>query len=96
MPPKHIYYAKYPSHCHRASVVIVKNDAGRVSQHCTQCGNAEPLDLGAMPEYFHCPLCNKPVTRVKRTKTLFECSRCSIKWELEQIVPAWRELFPDT
>lgn len=96
-PPKHIYYAKYPSHCHNAPVVIVKSkNGGHATQNCTQCGNAETLDIGAMPLYFYCPICNKPVERVKRTKSLFDCPRCKIKWELHTLVPEWKDLFPDS
>ncbi len=94
MPPKHIYYSKFPSLCHNASVVIVKSKNGEyVTQNCTKCGNADPLDISGVPT-FYCPVCNKPVERVKRTKSLYDCRHCKIKWELATIVPDWKELFP--
>lgn len=94
VPPKHIYYSKFPSLCHNASVVIVKSKNGEyVTQNCTKCGNADPLDISGVPT-FYCPVCNKPVERVKRTKSLYDCRHCKIKWELATIVPDWKELFP--
>lgn len=94
--PKHIYYGKYPSLCHNASTVIVKSKSGGfVTQNCTKCGDADQIQVEAMPDYFFCPVCDKPVERVKRTKSMFECRRCQIKWDLVTIVPEWSELFPE-
>lgn len=94
MPPKHIYYSKYPSPCHNAGMVIVKNKNGPyVSQNCSECGEQQPLDIESLPT-FYCPVCDKPVERVKRTKSMYDCPRCKIKWEWTTIVPAWQELYP--
>lgn len=95
MPPRHIYYGKYPSSCHNSSTVLVKNKtAGQVSLNCSQCGSPAPLDIETMPSFLYCPVCDKPVERVKRTKTMFDCPRCQIKWELQTLVPEWTDLFP--
>lgn len=95
MPPRHIYYGKYPSSCHSSSTVLVKNKtAGQVSLNCTRCGSPAPLDIETMPSFLYCPVCDKPVERVKRTKTMFDCPRCQIKWELQTLVPEWTDLFP--
>ena len=93
--PKHIYYGKFPSQCHDAPTVLVKSkNGGYVTQNCTKCGDADHIEVAAMPEYFFCPLCDKPVERVKRTKSMYDCKRCQIKWELHTIVPEWSDLFP--
>ena len=93
--PKHIYYGKRTSTCHGKPTVIVKSKQGEyVTANCTKCGDADHVDIEALPDYFFCPVCDKPVERVKRTKSMFECKRCQIKWELHTIVPEWKELFP--
>jgi hypothetical protein len=74
--------------------VIVKSKNGSyVTQNCSQCGTAEPVDVETLPTIY-CILCNKPVERVKRTKSVFECRHCKIKWEFATLVPDWKELFP--
>jgi len=93
--PKHVYYGNFPSPCHGVPTVIVKSkNGGYVTQNCTQCGDADHVDIPALPLYFHCPVCDTPVERVKRTKSVYECRHCKIKWELHTLVPEWSSLFP--